>query len=157
MTFQIVGLNRAQFAPLFGLSDLDLAARNVVRQLAEKSATNRFPCRVSLKDADAGESVLLMNFEHLPVASPYRSRYAIYVRENAVDVQLAVDEIPEVMQQRPLSVRAFDSAGTLLDADLAQGENLVPTLERLLGPARTEYLHVHNAKHGCFVARVNRL
>jgi hypothetical protein len=35
-----------------------------------------FPCRVSLVDAEIGESVLLVNYEHLPAASPYRMRYA---------------------------------------------------------------------------------
>jgi hypothetical protein len=157
MSFQIVGLKRADFATFFELSDADLAAQGVVRRTAEKSATSRFPCRVSLRDADAGESVLLMNFEHLSVDSPYRSRYAILVRENAVDARLAVNEIPEVMRHRPLSLRAFDNAGMLLDADLAQGDSLVPTLQRMLEKPHTEYLHAHNAKHGCFVARVNRV
>jgi Protein of unknown function (DUF1203) len=47
-------------------------------------------------------------------------------------------------------------ARTLFDADLAQGDTLVPTLVRMIGAPRADYLHVHNAKHGCFVARVNR-
>jgi len=114
------------------------------------------PCRVSLRDAAAVESVLLLNFEHLPVPSPHRSRYAIYVRENAEGAQLAVNEIPEVMQHRPLSLRAFDRSGHLRDANLGQDEQLVPVIERLLSDGYVDYLHVHDAKHGCFVARVNR-
>jgi hypothetical protein len=156
MRFQIEGLSKAQFAPLVGLCDADLAARNVLRQVATKSATSRFPCRVSLRDADAGETVLLVNYEHLAFENPYQSRYAIYIREKAEDAHLAVNEVPEVMQHRSLSLRAFDRAGMLLDADLAQGESLVPTLSRLLSIARTDLVQVHNAKHGCFVARVKR-
>jgi Protein of unknown function (DUF1203) len=156
MNFQIVGLSKSLFAPLVGLSDAELAQHRAVRQVAVKSAASRFPCRVSLRDAETGESVLLVNFEHLDVSSPYRSRYAVYVRETAADVQLAANEIPEVMQHRPLSLRSFDTAGMLLDADLTLGGDVVPTIERLLGSERVDYLHVHNAKHGCFVARVDR-
>jgi Protein of unknown function (DUF1203) len=156
MNFQVLGLRKELFQSLVGMSDADLSTRNVARRVAEKSATSRYPCRVSLKDAEAGESVLLVNFEHLDVKSPYRSSYAIYVRENAEEVQLATDQIPEVMQHRPLSLRSFDADGMLVDADLAQGDNLVPTINRMLNNARADYLHVHNAKHGCFVARVNR-
>jgi hypothetical protein len=155
MDFQIEGLKMAQFTALLGLPDAELSARHVIRCIAGRSSTGRFPCRVSLRDAAAGEPVLLLNFEHLPVQSPYRSRYAIYVREGAEDAHLAVNEIPEVMQHRPLSLRAFDRSGHLLDADLGQGEHLVPSIQRLLSDSHVDYLHVHNAKHGCFVARVN--
>jgi len=156
MNFQVVGLSKSLFAPLVGLSDAQLTPRNAVRQVAVKSPTSRFPCRVSLRYAETGESVLLVNFEHLAVSSPYRSRYAIYVREAAADVQLAVNEIPEVMQHRPLSLRSFDAAGMLVDADLTLDGDVVGTIKRLLDSERVNYLHVHNAKHGCFVARVDR-
>jgi hypothetical protein len=154
MSFQISGLKFAQFAPLVGLSDVQLEARNVRRVVADRSPG--FPCRVSLVDAQPGESVLLVNYEHLPVASPYRARYAIYVRENATEARVARDAIPPVLHQRLLSVRAFSAAGMLLDADIAEGAALVPAIERLLAPAQVAYLHLHNARPGCFAARVDR-
>ncbi len=157
MSFQISGLPVAPFAPLFALSDADLAQRGIVRKVAEKSPTSRFPCRISLRDAETGSRVLLLNFEHLPVATPYRSSYAIYVREHARQADLAPGEIPEVMQHRPLALRAFDRTGLLLDADLAQGDAEVSaTLRRLLARDETDFVHVHNARHGCYVARVER-
>lgn len=156
MTFQIAGLPRTPFEPLFGLPDRTLADLGVLRLTAEKRPGARFPCRVSLRDADAGTPVLLLNFEHLPLPSPYRSRYAIYVGEAAPEARLEPGEIPEVMQNRPLAVRAFDGRGMLLAADLAADEAVAPTLERLLADAAVDFLHVHNAKHGCYVARVDR-
>jgi hypothetical protein len=101
--------------------------------------------------------VLLVNYEHLPVASPYRSSYAIYVREHARDAQFAVDEIPPVLQHRLLSVRAFSAAGMLLEADVVAGAELAPVIAKLLRPREVAYLHVHNAKPGCFAARVDRV
>ena len=154
MSFRISGLAGGEFAGLCGLSDVELAARNACRVVADRHPG--FPCRVSLVDAQPGESVLLVNYEHLPVTSPYRSRYAIYVRENASEAQLRVNEIPQVLQHRLLSLRAFSAAGMLLDADVVEGAALVPALERLLGPLEVAYLHVHNARPGCFAARVDR-
>ena len=154
MSFQISGLPVAQFAPLFGLSDAELAKHSAVRHTADKSPG--FPCRVSLRDAAPGETLLLLNFEHLGVATPYRSRYAIYVREGATEAHVAVNEVPDVLRLRLLSVRGFDSAGMLKDADVVDGRELESVIERMLARQDVEYLHVHNAKPGCFAARVDR-
>jgi hypothetical protein len=154
MSFQVSGLKFAQFAPLLGMSDTQLAARNARRVLADRHPG--FPCRVSLVDAQPGEPVLLVNYQHLSVASPYRSCYAIYVREQATQARVARGELPPVLHGRLLSVRAFSLAGMLLEADVAEGERLVPTIERLLAPSEVAYLHLHNARPGCFAARVDR-
>jgi Protein of unknown function (DUF1203) len=154
MNFQITGLPGATFAPLFALSDAELATLNAVRVVADKNAG--YPCRVSLRDAEPGETLLLLNYEHLAVATPYRSRYAIFVRENAVDARLELGEIPEVLQTRLLSLRAFDRAGMMVDADVMQGSELAPAITRMLDKSAVAYLHVHNAKPGCFAARVDR-
>jgi hypothetical protein len=57
-----------------------LAARGAVWQ-AVKEGTHP-PCRVSLTDAQPGDEILLVNYEHHPVDSPYRRRYAVYVRKD---------------------------------------------------------------------------
>jgi hypothetical protein len=154
MDFRITGLESARFAELTGLNDSQLAAHNARRVVADRHPG--FPCRVSLIDAAPGESVLLVSYEHLAVDSPYRSRHAIYVRENARDAHLEVNEIPPVLHGRLLSLRAFSPDGMLLDADVAQNGQLVPTVERLLSDPRAAFLHVHNARPGCFAARVDR-
>jgi hypothetical protein len=154
MSFQISGLPVAPFAPLFGLSDADLATRDIVRHTADQSPG--FPCRVSLRDAEPGQTLLLLNYEHLPVSSPYRSSHAIYVREYAEEAHVAVNEVPDVLRRRLLSLRAFDKRGMLLDADVADGRDIEPLIERMLESREVEYLHVHNAKPGCFAARVDR-
>ena len=154
MSFQVSGLGFGQFAPLVALSDEQLLAHNTRRVVADRHPG--FPCRVSLIDAQPGERVLLVNYEHLPVMSPYRSRYAIYVREDAAEARLAVDEIPPVLENRLLSLRAFNSAGMLLEADVSQGAELRVDIERLLAREEAAYLHVHNARPGCYAARVDR-
>ena len=154
MDFRVSGLPLAEFQPLFALSDAELAQRNIVRRVVDERPG--FPCRVSLRDADVGERVLLLNYEHLAVASPYRSRHAIYVWEKATDARPEVNEVPDVLAIRLLSIRAFDEAGMMRTADVVQGKDIAPVIRRMLGDAKVAYLHAHNAKPGCFAARIDR-
>jgi hypothetical protein len=154
MQFHISGLPIAPFSQLFGLPTEELAQKGIVRCIVDKQPG--FPCRVSLRDAELGETVLLLNYEHLNVASPYRSRHAIYVREAAVDAKLGPGEIPEVLRLRLLSVRAFDDAGMMVAADVVAGSELESVIAQMFANQNAAYLHVHNAKPGCFAARIDR-
>lgn len=155
MTFQIHPLPRSDFAHLFGLSDAALKARGVIAQIADSKPG--FPCRVSLEDAEPGERVLLVNYEHQPADTPYRSRYAVFVRDGAQEARPAPGEVPEQLRRRVLSVRAFDADGLLIDADLADGTAVEDVIERLFANPRAACLHLHNAKPGCYAARVERV
>jgi len=142
------------FKHLFGRPDDTLAEYAAARFVVDRKPG--FPCRVSLIDAEIGESVLLVNYEHLPGASPYRSRYAIYVRENAARAHPEVNEVPRQLRLRLLSVRAFDVAAMLLEADVVDGTEVEQAIHRMFENPRVAYLHLHNAKPGCYAARVDR-
>lgn len=154
MSFQITGLPLSEFAPLFSLTDQELAAREAVRVVSD--GRSGYPCRVSLQDAVEGESLILLNYEHLSVASPYRSRHAIYVRQAAKDAALGLDEVPALFRSRLLSLRAFDSKGMMKDADVVPGTAIERVIEKMFTHGATQYVHVHYAKPGCFAARVDR-
>ena len=159
MPFQIRALPASTFAPLFALSDDELRARGAVRQTADR--TPGFPCRVSLADAEPGETVILVHHAHHDVDTPYRSGHAVYVREvavrdGAVEVQPAPGEVPDVLRRRLLSVRAFDAAGMMVDADVVHGGGLEPVIDAMFARDDVAYLHLHNAKPGCYAARVDR-
>jgi hypothetical protein len=153
MSFRISGLPAAQFADWFALSDAELTARHAVRRIADSKPG--FPCRVSLTDAEVGEEVLLINYEHLPVDSPYRSSHAIYIRagEQSCD---RIDTVPAMLRSRLLSLRAFDAVGMMTAADVVDGRELEATIGKLFSDERAEYLHVHFARPGCYAARIDR-
>jgi hypothetical protein len=112
---------------------------------------------VTLEDAPVGETVLLLNYEHQPASTPYRSQHAIFVREGAQETRSFVNEVPAVLSVRPfISLRAFDADGMMVDAELAPGTALEPAIERLLGLPGVNYLHAHNAGRGCYAARIER-
>jgi hypothetical protein len=153
MGFRITGLPAEQFAGLFSLSDQELAARGAVRRVAD--AKPGYPCRVSLTDAEPGQEVILTHFEHHPVDSPFRASHAIYVRKGEETYE-AIDQVPEQLRLRLLSVRAFDEKGMLVGADVVDGRELEGVIDRLLSDKRAGYLHVHYAKPGCYAARIER-
>jgi hypothetical protein len=154
MQFRIAGLPSARFAHLFGLDEAGLARHRALRRVCDEKPG--FPCRVSLADAEPGEAVLLVNYEHLPVDSPYRSSHAIYVREREQEAFDEVDTIPQALRTRLLAIRGFDARGLMLAADVVEGRAAVPVIERFLANPEVAYLHAHFARAGCFAARIDR-
>jgi hypothetical protein len=155
MPFQIQACDPALFADYFRMSDDALAKLNVHRIIVTSKPST--PCRVSLADADVGETVLLLNFEHQPARSPFRSSHAIFVRAQAAQALPAVGEVPEVLLSRLISVRSFDQADMMIDADVVPGVGTAKAIELAFCDPSVAYIHLHYAKQGCFAASVRRL
>jgi Protein of unknown function (DUF1203) len=155
MDFRIQGLSPAPFIDLYGRSDEDLASRNAKRYIA--NAKPGFPDRIELRDVEPGESVILVNHMHQPANTPYRASHAIFVREGAEKAYTAVNEIPLVLQMRPISVRAFGSNHWMLDADACAGQDLDVLIQKFLSNPAVDYLQAHFAKPGCYAARIDRV
>jgi len=153
MSFRITGLPADSFRHLFELSDEELATHRALRCTVDKE--NSFPCRVSLTDAALGDEVLLVNYEHHPVDTPYRSSFAVYVREGEKTYD-AVDQVPDQLRRRILAARGYDGDGMLVNADLVDGRELEGKIEQLFAEPRIAYLQLHFAKPGCYAARVER-
>lgn len=154
MTFRITGLSPEPFRHLFGLPDDALARHGARRCVADK--TPGFPDRIEMRDAEPGETLLLLNHACQPADTPYRATHAIFVREGATDTYDRVDQVPEVMRVRLLSLRAYDAAGMMLDADVVAGANVEPVIARLFANPAVSYIHAHNAKQGCYSGRIDR-
>jgi hypothetical protein len=151
MTFRITGLPAEDFAHLFALSDAELASHGAVRRIAD----GPYPCRISLTDAAPGDELILTNYEHHAVDSPYRMRFAIYVRKGE-ETYDAIGEVPEQLRKRTLAARSFDSDGMMVERELVEGTALEGAIERLFANPRAAYMHVHYAAPGCYAARVDR-
>lgn len=150
--FQINPLPESAFSHLYGLPDDELALRNVQVHVSDGGA----PCRVSLTDLAEGQRVFLLNFEHQPGETPYRSRHAIYVGDGAMENRPAPGVVPPSIASRLLSVRAFNAEHEIVDADVIDGSEVTGLISTFLGNAEVDYLHLHFAKRGCFAAKVTR-
>jgi hypothetical protein len=151
-SFQLVALPSEQFASLFRQSDAELQARGIRRMLVD--AKPGYPCRVSLMDAEVGESVLLIPYTHHDVSSPYRASGPIFVRAGATTATPSVGEIPVMFRHRVLSLRAFDAQAMMVGAKVITGAELETNILDSLSDARVTYLHIHNAGPGCYNCRV---
>jgi len=153
-SFRITGLDPEKFKDLFARTDEELVAGGARRVVADK--TPGFPDRIEMRDLNVGETAILVNYTHLDAASPYRSSHAIYVREGAGQAYDAVDEVPDVLRRRLLSVRAFDEEAMMTNADVIDGTDLRGWITRNFEDPKVTFIDVHNAKRGCFAARVER-
>lgn len=148
--FPHYGLSAEPFRSLYGLDDAALAAEGVERvRVTEPYAA---PCRIGLDDIAPGGWVLLLNFEHQPAETPYRSRHAIFVEEGAEAPFDRVGEVPPALWRRTLSLRAFDASHRMIDADLVEGREVAKVLVPMLRQPGAAYVHVHYARRGCFAA-----
>lgn len=153
MTYRIIGLDPAPFRDLHFLSDAILSGRGMRRVRVE--AKHSAPCRISLDDAEVGESVVLLNYEHQPSVTPYRQQGPIFVRETEQRFDRA-DVIPPALTRRTLSLRGFNDEDTMIEADLIEGAEAPVLIERFFANPSVSYIHAHYARRGCFAALIER-
>ena len=152
--FRINALPRQSFSHLFGLDEASLRAENVLRMAVDESLG--FPCRVSLKDLSAGDTVLLLNYEHMALPTPFRSRHAIFVSETEPQAFPDIGEVPDVIARRQISLRAFTPDGMMTAAELSDGCNTATPLTRMMRNPDIGFVDLHYASRGCFAARAVR-
>jgi Protein of unknown function (DUF1203) len=158
MDFRITGLPLGPFVPFFSMSDAELlayGARCVVAKAADAPAMQ--PCRVSLRDSEPGEvSILLNHAHHVAPTSPYRASGPIFVREGVPETASFLNQVPAQQRTRLLSVRAYDAAGIMVDAEVAEGTELEMIIDRMFRRDDVAFLHAHNARRGCYSCRIDR-
>ncbi len=154
MAYRIDGLAPEAFAGLFGMMDGELAARGAMRMTAD--SPTGYPCRVSLRDADEGEELILLNHVSHDVDGPFRTTYAIYVRKDAAAPARYEDEAPPYLDSRTLSLRGFGADGLLKNALLAMPGEADAGIRALFESPEIATIHAHAATYGCFLARIER-
>jgi hypothetical protein len=154
MPFHIRGLEAEAFTDLFRQTDNELAAIGARRVLADEA--DAYPCRVSLKRVPVGSELLLLNHAHQQTTtSPYRASGPIYVSRDA-DTGYYRGELAPILRDRLLSLRAYDADAIMVDAEVAEGEQVLRLIERFLANADVAHVDAHFARRGCFAARIER-
>ena len=152
--FRLVGLEPTQFTPLFDLTEEQLAERSIRRVVADRKPG--FPCRISLVDAEVGEELLLLPYCHQPADSPYQASGPIFIRSGARQRIADASEVPPYVAGRLISVRGYDERDFIVDADVCEGSDAAAAIRRMFDNSAVRYIHLHNAKRGCFSCRVER-
>ena len=155
MSFQIHALQAEQFQHYFNMPDDELKTHHALRE--KVTANPGTPCRISLQDAEIGEQVVLIHFEHQPENSPFKASHAIYVRHAVAQACPEIDHVPAQLNDRLISVHAFDAKHLMINADVVAGTDLASSIHQMLEEPKVSYLHLHYAKPGCYAARVTRV
>ena len=119
MNYQLRGLEPALFEKFFALDEAALAERGMRWMRVDQPVG--FPCRISLEDAPVGEDVLLLPFTHQDSRSPYRASGPVFVRRGRTEAARILNRLPTYLTLRPLSVRAYDTADEIVDAEVVNG------------------------------------
>lgn len=154
MSYTIEGLAPSRFTRFSIMNDDELAAVNAVRLTAD--SPTGYPCRVTLEDAAPGDRLILLNHVSHDVPTPFRTAYAIYVREGAARAARYEDEVPAMLDRRTIGLRGFDREGMLRGALLAMPGEADGRIREMLDRPEIDTVHAHNAAHGCFLAAIER-
>ncbi len=155
MTYQIEALPLEPFTAFFAMSNEELAEVGARRWVADQGG--RAPCRVSLRDAEAGERLVLVNHAHLTdPTSPYRAQGPIFVREEAVRAEPVTGPAPEMLRKRTLSLRVYDERSMMIDGQVIEGVDLDASLAAWFENPAVAQAHIHLASRGCYLARAVR-
>lgn len=155
MNFKIKSLEDTEFSELFDLEMSELKKLGAVRMTVDKFPG--YPCRVSLEDAEIGEEVILLPYQHHKTKSPYQSSGPIFVRKIAKTATLQVNEIPKMFHHRLLSLRGYDKEGVMKEASVTEGSNFREQIQKTFENKEVQYIHVHNARPGCYNCVVERV
>lgn len=154
MNFRIKALDDREFVALFNLSNSELEKIGAVKMIVDEFPG--FPCRVSLEDAEIGEEVVLLPYQHHKTNSPYQSSGPIFVRKIAKSSIYEINEIPKMFNHRLLSLRGYDKNAIMKDASVIEGNNLKAQIFKIFENDDIQYIHIHNAKPGCYNCLVER-
>ena len=155
MNFRIKALDDRNLLALFNLSIEELEKIGAVKMIVDEYPG--FPCRVSLEDAEIGEEVILLPYQHHKTNSPYQSSGPIFVRKIAKTATYDFNEIPKMFNHRLLSLRGYDKFAIMKDASVIEGTNLKTQILKTFENNEIQYIHIHNAKPGCYNCLVERV
>ncbi|MFT6733779.1 MAG: hypothetical protein ACJAS9_001969 [Polaribacter sp.] len=152
--FKFIALDKKEFDLFMNLNDEDLEKHHAKWMTVDEDPG--YPCRVSLEDAKIGERVLFLPYWHHDVESAYKAMGTVLVRENAKTTKPQVNQVPQMLLHRLLSIKAYDSNNMMVGHDIAEGSELEFKLKEQFKNTKVEYIHLHYASPGCFCSTVSR-
>jgi hypothetical protein len=153
--FQIRSLAENEFSEIFKMDNVALKKIGALRMTADKPG--KYPCRVTLEDTKVGEEVILLNYQYHKTTSPYRATGPLFVKVNSTTPNLAANEIPKFLDHRYLSLRAYNKDGIMKEALTSEGRDLKIVLAKMFNNSEHSYIHIHNARQGCYLCVAERI
>jgi hypothetical protein len=149
----------------FRIVPLPTEVAEEARQVAESGAADHvvikvdsatgYPCRHCLHWAKPGERVILFPYTSIPSGHPYSETGPIFVHAAPCERYGATGEYPADFRNGR-AFRAYDADYNMIDAEVANGNELEAIIERLLQNPKIEFVDARSVTHGCFTFRILR-
>jgi hypothetical protein len=72
------------------------------------------------------------------------------VRKGSQQKWLPPGEVPPYVSRRQISLRAYDADDSIIAAEVVEGVEVAKHLTALFANPSIRYVHLHNARRGCF-------
>ena len=129
---------------------------NTLRTLV--AAAGAAPCRQCLRNAAAGEAMLLGAYDLPAPRGIYWTPSPIFLHAQDCPRFDAADTVAPIVRGRLISVRSYDAEGMCLYdlGEVCDGDDAERPLFRALGDDRARTVNIHTAKPGCLLCAVAR-
>jgi hypothetical protein len=151
MTFHVHALPADVLARV-RTTGIDVSGTPIARMRADGGE----PLRCCLRNADAGEALILFGYEPPIGASPYREIGPVFAHAETCAGPSATTAYPPAWRGRKQVLRAYDRRGWIHDAVVHDGTDPEREIERLLADPAVVQLHSRNVAYGCFMFAVTR-
>ena len=121
-------------------------------------ATGGEPLRCCLRDAEAGEELVLFNYSPpLPAASPYEERGAVFAHVRSCSGPSGGSSYPAAWVGRPQVLRAYDARGWIHPATCVHdGTDPETAVASVLAHPEVVEVHSRNVAYGCYMFAITR-
>ncbi|SCF10926.1 Protein of unknown function [Micromonospora coriariae] len=114
------------------------------------------PLRCCLRDAEAGEELLLFGYAPPVAAGPYREVGPVFAHAVACPAPEPTGGHPPDWRGRPQVLRAYDRQGRIHGGRLHDGTDPEAVIAELFADPAVHQLHSRNVVYGCFMFAVER-
>ena len=113
------------------------------------------PLRCCLRDAQAGEALILFGYEPPIGKSPYREIGAVFAHADACSGP-AAEGSPAGFRHRKQVLRSYDRRGWIRDAEVHDARDAEAVIARLFADPQAVQIHSRNVAYGCFMFVITR-
>ena len=128
---------------------------NYGHKLKEAVLSHRALCRYCLADGDLRETQILFSY------SPFYENKTPYAEVGPVFIHAECKQydsrngFPQDLKTRNyLTVRGYSNDQLLISGEMCKGEGIEATIERMFQQSRVDYIHINDARSGCFFMKL---
>jgi hypothetical protein len=114
------------------------------------------PLRCCLREADAGERVVLIAYRPFAVGGPYAEVGPVFVHAERCEGYTGTSRYPEGFRHRQQLLRAYDPRGRQVENVIVDGVRAELAIEDLLDRHDVAFVHSRNVLAGCYMFAITR-